>query len=167
MPRSHAPFRSALEKSVSLALQSRGIKYLYEPRSFELGNAETYTPDFWCYDIRVILEVKAVGNAQRLHKPWILARRLLRDDVPVYVWQGAGTLWSAAPSRWRADVFWVRCETCYAYCPMVPSSPRVSRCCSGPLSFRGMARADKIGGGSNELVDWRPSRDDVLASRLQ
>lgn len=51
-------FRSRLEARWAVFFDKLGIRWLYEPQGYVLGNGERYLPDFWLPDNAVWAEVK-------------------------------------------------------------------------------------------------------------
>lgn len=55
-------FRSRLEARWAVFFDKLGIKWLYEPQGYVLGNGDRYLPDFWLPDEAMWVEVKGVAN---------------------------------------------------------------------------------------------------------
>ena len=54
-------FRSSWEIAYAKYLDKNKIKWLYEPKTFDLGEM-TYTPDFYLFEIDTYIEIKAFFN---------------------------------------------------------------------------------------------------------
>lgn len=58
-------FRSRIEAQHAALLDGLGVRFHYEPRSFDLGDCR-YTPDFYLPNLGAFLEIKA-GNFSAFH----------------------------------------------------------------------------------------------------
>lgn len=56
-------FRSRLEARWAVFFDNLGVRWLYEPQGYVLGNGEPYLPDFWLPDAQLWVEVKGAANA--------------------------------------------------------------------------------------------------------
>lgn len=136
-------FRSRLECEAADVLERHKLVWVYEPKSFDLGNGETYTPDLWVPRYAAFVEVKATGGVERLHKPWILGRTLQLSGAAsqLLVWQDRYAWWAPTSLGWRLDFMW-------------PARAR-----RGP---RGGRRWDPRS-RDNPVLAWRPTAADVEA----
>lgn len=55
-------FRSRLEARWAVFFDALGVKWLYEPQGYVLGNGDAYLPDFWLPELQVWAEVKGVPS---------------------------------------------------------------------------------------------------------
>lgn len=55
-------FRSRLEARWAVFFDKLGVKWLYEPQGYELGNGERYLPDFWLPDMYNSCWVEVKGS---------------------------------------------------------------------------------------------------------
>lgn len=55
-------FRSRLEARWAVFFDTLGVKWLYEPQGYVLGNGETYLPDFWLPKLQLWVEVKGAAT---------------------------------------------------------------------------------------------------------
>lgn len=55
-------FRSRLEARWAVFFDHLGIKWLYEPQGYVLGNGQRYLPDFWLPQFQVWAEVKGAAT---------------------------------------------------------------------------------------------------------
>lgn len=55
-------FRSRLEARWAVFFDHLGVKWLYEPQGYTLGNGERYLPDFWLPERGVWAEVKGAST---------------------------------------------------------------------------------------------------------
>lgn len=75
-------FRSGWEARFAESLDRRGIRWEYEPTTFDLGH-RTYTPDFYTPEIGVYWEVKGWLNDDAQDK--IFAFRSVFSEIPLVV----------------------------------------------------------------------------------
>jgi hypothetical protein len=74
--------RSSFEMRVAAAFDALGIRWLYEPKRFDLGDT-TYLPDFYLPDDDAYWEVKGWLSPVSLHK--ITRFRELNPEIPLVV----------------------------------------------------------------------------------
>lgn len=55
-------FRSRLEARWGVFFDTLGVKWLYEPQGYVLGNGDRYLPDFWLPEVQLWVEVKGAMN---------------------------------------------------------------------------------------------------------
>lgn len=60
-------FRSRLEARWAVFFDELALKWEYEPEGFELGDGETYLPDFFLPESNLWVEVKAAGLGETGH----------------------------------------------------------------------------------------------------
>lgn len=72
--------RSRLEADWAAFLDEHGVTWAYEPERYTLGKA-VYVPDFWCPDIRTIIEVKGAFENERDFKALTFAYEAAKQDV--------------------------------------------------------------------------------------
>ena len=85
----HEPgWRSPLERTAARRLTRRRVSWRYEEHRFTLADGQIYTPDLWCPQIGVFIEVKGDRAPERLDKParlaWQLDPRELWHRVSAY-----------------------------------------------------------------------------------
>jgi hypothetical protein len=96
-------FRSRLEARWAVFFDHLGIRWVYEPQGYELGNGERYLPDFWLPELRVWGEVKGALSVDE-HVRILAAAD--RHGLPITYEHGVRpcdidlgqTLWDVAPS---------------------------------------------------------------------
>jgi DNA-directed RNA polymerase subunit RPC12/RpoP len=73
---------SSWELAYAKYLDKQEIKWLYEPKTFDLGNT-TYTPDFYLLKSKTYIEVKGYWRKDALNK--FLAFRLLYPEIKIKI----------------------------------------------------------------------------------
>lgn len=73
-------FRSRLEARWAVFFDKLGVKWLYEPQGYELGNGQRYLPDFWLPDLGVWAEVKGAATLEDMAT---LHRAAAADGLPL------------------------------------------------------------------------------------
>jgi hypothetical protein len=135
-------FRSRLEARTARLMTLLGVRYVYEPCSFNIGGGHSYTPDFWLPDLKLYIEVKpAYPYVEELQRCEAVARMgfdiaLLYGDVglPWAHLGGAadrsyehsrnyrGIRWLSGGDRVPGDVLWLWSEAGQRHELAVPNS---------------------------------------------
>lgn len=76
--------RSTWEIKYAKYLDKQGIKWLYESKTFDLGNT-TYTPDFYLPETKEYIEIKGYWHNDALNK--FLAFELLYPEIKIKILQ--------------------------------------------------------------------------------
>ncbi len=74
--------KSTWELKYAEYLDKQGIKWLYEPKAFDLGNT-TYTPDFYLPESDTYVEIKGFWRKISINK--FLAFRLFYPDIKINI----------------------------------------------------------------------------------
>ena len=78
-------YKSKLEAQHAMFMDHMNISYEYEPKSFNMGGGNTYTPDFWLPKFGIILEVKcAYPYTKEIKKCELLSKNTGYTVVLIY-----------------------------------------------------------------------------------
>ena len=97
-------FRSRLEARWAEAFDRRGIAWMYEEDSYDLGGGVYYLPDFLLPRLRTYVEVKGILDDEAERKPRALARATVLNQILVVLAHvPAGERWAVVADEGALD----------------------------------------------------------------
>lgn len=98
-------FRSVLEAKTANALDNFGIKWMYEPRDFQLSNGLWYKPDFWLPESKMWVECKAEQYQEAIAKAHCLVNDTEEQIIMLgYDWVKLFRYWyNETPKKAESD----------------------------------------------------------------
>eukprot|EP01080_Neovahlkampfia_damariscottae_P004297 gene4297-7653_t len=131
-------FRSRLEARWGLFFDFLQIRYLYEPKSFNMPNNTTYTPDFYLPDLNIWIEIKPVyPTEEERYRAKELIHLAIFDSSRVFLFygnvaapflnkfnEGAKGIEFKSDSTEIEPVSWCECDKCGKILPELRGQPK-------------------------------------------